>query len=509
MYDTGADTFGRIKGGRFCLVGRLSMVAALYAERLASLSLKLREINSAREPLLAQIADLEETSRAVQHEYNIILNKASAIATLPNEIIASILEETRGLELLVSQVTHRWRDVAIDSPKLWSNIQVNLAKEQAVNLSALYLTRSKGFPFNLTIVNNIGGINEHVALFGQMLADHIAHCRHLTIDYSSRDCNILLDFLIPVAAPLLESLDMTYCDYRPHDNSLGPGPRMADILRGGAPVLASVHLSQMPCCLPPLGSVTTLRLLELRPDSGIIGNKWHDVLVSLTRLTSLEVEGEIMASWIQGAAITLPALRTLRICATGDQEVAREFQRLYEAIDAPSLEFLELNGFINPDLEFFDSLWPLGANKYPALHTLSLTQYREPGAVSSRTHFAPIMLAFPQVQTVIFNERGQGEACSILRLLLKSDTGGLYWPVLNNVAFPALQSVEGDDIDNLLHQCLTSRISTGHPIGTLSFSSSCVSTLRLKGALSENGGRISPPPWMDLVKVAEYEKSEA
>ncbi|KZP18313.1 hypothetical protein FIBSPDRAFT_933572 [Athelia psychrophila] len=479
------------------------MLAALYAEQLASLCLKLQEINSAREHLLAQLADLEKASRTMQHEYNTIFNNASAIATLPNEIISSIFEEEPGLELLVSQVTHRWRDVAISTPKLWSDININLSKDKAVHISALYLTRSKGLPFDLSIVHAIGGINKSVALsVGQMLVDHIAHCRRIKIKYASRNtinCNILLDFLIPVSAQRLESFDVTFA-HHPREGSF----QLADMFKGGAPVLAVVRLSKMPFCLPPLGSVTTLRLVELHPDSHIMGDRWRDVLVSLTRLISLEVEGDIMTSWITGSAITLPALRTLRIGATGDQEVAGQFRRLYEAIDAPSLEFLSLRDFFDLDLAFLDDLWPLGPNKFPVLHTLTLVEYE---GTSSQTNFAPLLRAFPLVQTVAFSEASASNF-SILRLLLKTDMGGLYWPGLRNLAFSNLQSFDEDGKHDLVNQCLTSRISMGHPIGTLAFKGSLMSRLKLQGTLSENGVCLSAPPWMDLVQVAEYHEED-
>lgn len=282
------------------------MVAALYAEQLASLSLKLQEINRARELLLSQIADLEEASRTVQHEYNNTFNKASAIATLPNEIISSIFEETHGLELLVSQVTPRWRDVALNTPKLWANVYVDASEEKAANLGALYLTRLKGLPFAITIVNS-SEESKHVALFGRLLTEHIAHCRHVKI---SRNCDILIDILIPISAPLLETFDVS-SSYHPQEDSF----QLADIFRGGAPVLAVVRLTAMPLCLPPLGSVTTLRLLNLWHDSHMTGDRWREILVSLTRLTSLEVEGDFMRNCMRGPTVTLSALRILRICA--------------------------------------------------------------------------------------------------------------------------------------------------------------------------------------------------
>lgn len=85
------------------------MVTAPNAQKLALLALTLREIHNQREILLSQIAGLDSESHAVQVEYNTILNQTSAIAKLPNELIAYIFktvhngEHVTRPELLVSQ----------------------------------------------------------------------------------------------------------------------------------------------------------------------------------------------------------------------------------------------------------------------------------------------------------------------------------------------------------------------------------------------------------------------
>lgn len=86
------------------------MVTAPNAQKLALLALTLREIHNQREILLSQIAGLDSESHAVQLvEYNTILNQTSAIAKLPNELIAYIFktvhngEHVTRPELLVSQ----------------------------------------------------------------------------------------------------------------------------------------------------------------------------------------------------------------------------------------------------------------------------------------------------------------------------------------------------------------------------------------------------------------------
>lgn len=89
-------------------------------------------------------------------------------------------------------------------------------------------------------------------------------------------------------------------------------------------MLTVVYLSGMRFRFFSLGSINTiLCLLNLgvyhRPH--VLGDIWRCVPVSLARLTSLKVEGEIMMNWIRGCTFKLSVLRILCIPAI-DQEVA-------------------------------------------------------------------------------------------------------------------------------------------------------------------------------------------
>ena len=95
----------------------------------------------ARDILLAQLAELETATRKVQDNYNYVFNKSSAIEKIPNEILTSIFEEAHspkgGLEVQASQVTRRWRDITINTPRLWSRIDLSVDTLQKVELVAL------------------------------------------------------------------------------------------------------------------------------------------------------------------------------------------------------------------------------------------------------------------------------------------------------------------------------------------------------------------------------------
>lgn len=66
------------------------MMTPTYAQRLELMLLKLQEMHTAQDILLAQLADLEAATRIMQDQYNATFNNAAAIAKIPNEILATI-----------------------------------------------------------------------------------------------------------------------------------------------------------------------------------------------------------------------------------------------------------------------------------------------------------------------------------------------------------------------------------------------------------------------------------
>lgn len=471
------------------------MVSAPIADQLACLSLRLQEIDAARDALLVKIADLDATSQAVQAEYNSILNNAAAIARLPNDILVSIFKEVRGsknghLSLgVLTQVTRRWRDVAIGTSKLWSNIIVT--KSQGFELCALYLARSRVVPFDLKV--SISQEHKDITALAQLLRDHIKRCCRLTIVFQVKtDANIILNTLVSVTAPLLESFDASY---QPTKLTQDPySKNLTKILVGGAPLLTKVRLSGTPCCLPPLDSATSLHLLNVHNASHLSNEQLRDAFLSMKRLTLLEVEGQISLSdaWPHDDEVELPELRTLRIGAHDGQHFASQFLVLYQAIRAPLLQVLSLRNFADDDLVFLSTLPQAGAEPFPNLRALILI---DSGATISQ--FIPIMRAFPKVEEVEI----EGNVAALLELLQEADGGSVYWPRLRKLTIRRWVSFQSP-IDQPLSRCILSRIATGLPMAELLLPNHAISNaLR---SISMGGEAILT----DLVHVGKYEKEE-
>src|ERR1700676_2148959 len=91
-----------------------------------------------------------------------LIDHIAPIYSLPDEILADIFEvghtplspipaPRAGLafEILVSQVTRRWRNVAICTPHIWSRIEISPTTGR--HLVAVYLRRSGVVPLDLFI----------------------------------------------------------------------------------------------------------------------------------------------------------------------------------------------------------------------------------------------------------------------------------------------------------------------------------------------------------------------
>ncbi|KAF7979555.1 hypothetical protein HWV62_41824 [Athelia sp. TMB] len=144
--------------------------------------LKLQDMNSAPETPLAHPTDMEAACQFEQPECNHISKKTPVVERLPYEILAYIFEEVHspGLELVLSQVTPQWRDIAVNTPKLWCTIYLRVDRPKQLEFAALYLTRSKGIPVDITVTHCLDD-NQHAVVYAELLADHIHHCRQLAL----------------------------------------------------------------------------------------------------------------------------------------------------------------------------------------------------------------------------------------------------------------------------------------------------------------------------------------
>jgi hypothetical protein len=105
--------------------------------------------------LLADVRALLERTRVRANE---LLNCNVSIMSLPNEILSEILQTYHAqpkwpcrlpAPALLSHVAHRWRDVALSMPLLWTNIHVspNHPPDQILH----YMIRSSGRALHVSV----------------------------------------------------------------------------------------------------------------------------------------------------------------------------------------------------------------------------------------------------------------------------------------------------------------------------------------------------------------------
>ncbi|KAJ7460846.1 hypothetical protein B0H11DRAFT_153969 [Mycena galericulata] len=133
---------------------------------LARLEAEIWNQESTKTALLEQLASLESSLAHLRAKYGIIKNRTALIGILPNEILAKIFELGRDLnrpggdhfEIVVSHVSHLWRQVAIRAPSLWNILEIaphtsgSLATYlDRAKVSSTYQAPAPSFPFTSTI----------------------------------------------------------------------------------------------------------------------------------------------------------------------------------------------------------------------------------------------------------------------------------------------------------------------------------------------------------------------
>lgn len=374
--------------------------------RLASISIRLKEINTARTHLLHQLEELDAESRALQVERKSIFNDNAVISALLNELLSNIFELGHDsqapkdhFEILVSSVTKHWRDVALGTPKLWTIILCEVFEQQLERIT-LYLYRSKAATIDLRIV--MRGMNsisqKDTRDLWQLLTAHFGRCHRLVVDAVDppglRLLLKLLRHLRDVRAPLLRRIEISCSDEWFEDEGDDILPPQAQIFIGGTPLLNTISLVNigLQCCLPPLGSVTTIYLHGVSPPSALVtSDEWMKMISSASSLIHLEIHGDLVVDeWIPSDAFELRMLRTLALDSHGDGDAW--FHGFLGCMMAPRLEVLTLKNFSPEETNGIDP------NPLPSLHTLILEMYTGLNELDSLEN---LLAAFPGIRHVV------------------------------------------------------------------------------------------------------------
>ena len=193
--------------------------------------------------LSAEVAAIERTLEAVRHELSLatcglnkVINMSPPLCRLPDALLADIFRH--GVEsyteaddeyTFLSTITstcHRWREVAINAPFLWSRTTIHAGSYDPMMYT--YLDRAKEAPLRLTIVlenDFIKWSSEHTDQWTTALAPYFSRVHQLTIrtnEPSGAKC------LFPLKNPMPYLKQLTWvngkCDDDEEDEEIGEDP---------------------------------------------------------------------------------------------------------------------------------------------------------------------------------------------------------------------------------------------------------------------------------------------
>ena len=423
--------------------------------------------------------DLYTSSAGAEVERSRLNNSCAPISSLPNEILAAVFEAGHKSSVsnysqpsfgsLVTQVTERWRNVALSTPLLWTHIRIAFFTNSTTSIAKAeaYLSRSGALPLDLFLEvaeHDEDGEDEFLDVL-DVLGCHAARWRSLWVDseasrYGIRD----LLALLPVTAPRLQRVQISmepHEYYEPGENST------QHIFSGGAPLLTTVRIRGLGLhlCLPPVG-VTTLELHTPMYEMRIEPARLASLLASLSSLITLVINGDfVVGGPTPKIIVTMPSLRHFHLLTISYDQMPW----LLKMISAPQLHTLLLENVIALDIDDFG--WTSGPSQYPELRSLTiLTEYNDSfGPVP----FMNVIRTFPKVKHFTL---ANGHLDDFLTAVL--DYFSIYaWPGWPDLHTMTLINRSQHSVPDLLIKTVSERFCSGHPIRMLRLSPSLITAL--------------------------------
>ncbi|KAI8974825.1 hypothetical protein BD414DRAFT_524785 [Trametes punicea] len=353
---------------------------------------------------------------------------------MPHDGPVSESSMPRPFPLVVASVSRQWRDIAINTPDLWTNVTIRHPRPH--NWVPLCLQRSCGQPIDITIDCRSTGLLTAPVVDGimSMLMSHVHRWRRFALMTSDPATVYAIGRrLADASAPQLRHLQLSLSGSSGNQEVV-----LHDILQGGAEALSSIRFDSLatPWGSAPLVNLTTIDLRWLWLRTRLQYDQFRDMLAASPRLRALILRGTYIHLHAGRSYPPLP-IPTLRYLELSGDTVCR----MSSLLCTPALEELTLANLDETEFrEFVDSLPDPGRDgargRYPALRTLSLLN------ASMCTPTRRFMLALPTIThlTVI-----NSATAKFLELFRKehAEDGLLSWPRLRKLTLV-------DDVDYFL-----------------------------------------------------------
>ncbi|KAJ6612768.1 hypothetical protein B0H10DRAFT_1952020 [Mycena sp. CBHHK59/15] len=280
---------------------------------------------------------------------------SEAFTSFPTEILTQIFLENKlpdryqspPQEVAISHVSRRFREVAINTPRLWTTVRTRPVRDLiSIEYLDLYLRRSE--PCLITVVPSPWRSTDELEAHSALIILHIHRLRELIVRTICRPfMAAALALFRDVSAPRLERLEIID-EWDDHD---APTTRMEyfDIFTLGSPSLHSLHLQTLSTHLYVPNSRASVTTLELSQTFSIGKTDLHEVLTGFPNLTHLQICNELIDRFRTEGRIFLPSVRSF----TTQIEKGWASPAIWPLLDMPHVEKVILHGLSNKPVTKF------------------------------------------------------------------------------------------------------------------------------------------------------------
>lgn len=427
---------------------------------ISVLSAEAKELESQESDLISQLSKVQASLREVRERILELKSQTTLVSYLPNEILSQMFEEGFNMiqevddrisfTLSVSQVTRRWRDVAIDTSSLWTSI--------VLPTSELWIERSQGRPLDIYIGEKHRYLDpDDFYSVMSKVTPYIQRWRSFSLYSLAYDPpTLIFEQILEMGASLLTRLSV----YNGEDD-LVTIQDLAGTPSNRVPLLVDLRVRNIDFRLQslPLDAITTLHIEISDSYATLSYGKFFQLFSTFPSLSKLVLKGCIINPLLTQVdqAVELPLLKTLVI--QNPSNFNNYVAVVLRVLHAPTLESLALWSESWLPLEVAFSARSF---YFPALKKLHV---EAPG------WDLPELLTIPTIRHVILR---LGKSRRSLRNLISRDNIEL-WPHLKTLTFSATDSNSIGYYRDLLLHFVDFRVNIGHPLTKLRLHSDILS----------------------------------
>ena len=420
---------------------------------------------------LAREAEIEDAKDELNDSLAHVQSANQDITSnLPNEMLGGIFEaglaltknpydlswnswtrkRSKPFEILVSSVSRRWRDVALQTPQLWTDLLINVSKSTAGDMLDLYLSRSKSCFLDIAFIqkdriNNLGFDTKNFADCLEQLIPYATHWRQFVLEdvmLKGKEPHFFKS-LVGLHAPALERMVI---------NLRNGNASVLNVL-SAAPLLSSMELRGV-YVVPPSNTVTSLKLQSGR--GSLSYTEFSRLISPMQSLTHLSMDANLAGisnrANAAGPRIKLHSVLSLDLDVSYNPSIG-----VLHFLDLPALESLVIRGATVDIVEGFIS----HRQSYLSLRSLTLSSYGDDqvGTIQVRK----FTRLFPNVRDFAMDDKDT----AFLFAFCKAQTDELIWPQLSVITLKLERSAfRLKEIIRLAEN----RATLGHPISRIMLS---------------------------------------